>query len=251
MAAVVTPWYKPRHCPDQCLILNLRSQGAAPCSSQSWCIIPLDPKGGLRCFCITQCHAHENPTTQIACMWRGNALVCRRPSTSETRLVLQGEGCGCQGQQGTCQEHRCRRPNACNSQATRSAPPGSTLGERNPQKPWSLAGAKVSVCPSLPSVGKLPRSCRHERHLWIELHAESVAACVQRNVKPLRSPKTPEAEQGLGRPAGMGSPGQLSSRLSGQREPAVTTPEQLQQYLVPSCTKLPDQPSFSVLLRST
>ena len=76
-----------------------------------------------------------------------------------------------------------------------------------------------------------------------------MAACVQRNVKPVRSPKTPEVEQGLVRPASMGSPGQVGSRLSGQREPAVTTPEQLQQYLVPFCPDILDQCSVSMLLQ--
>ncbi len=59
-------------------------------------------------------------------------------------------------------------------------------------------------------------------------------ANVQRNMKPIRSPRTPETELRTGQtPAGLaGSPGQLGSRLSGQREPTVTTPEQLQPYLV-------------------
>ena len=59
-------------------------------------------------------------------------------------------------------------------------------------------------------------------------------ADVQRNMKPIRSPRTPETELRTGQPAGglAGSPGQLGSRLSGQREPTVTTPEQLQPYLV-------------------
>ena len=57
---------------------------------------------------------------------------------------------------------------------------------------------------------------------------------VQRNMKPIRSPRTPEVELRTGQlPAGLaGSPGQLGSRMSGQREPTVTTPEQLQPYLV-------------------
>ena len=59
-------------------------------------------------------------------------------------------------------------------------------------------------------------------------------ARVQRNMKPIRSPRTPEADLRASQPAGgqAGSPGQLGSRLSGQREPTVTTPEQLQPYLV-------------------
>ncbi|CAL5218925.1 g671 [Coccomyxa viridis] len=54
-----------------------------------------------------------------------------------------------------------------------------------------------------------------------------------RNMKPIRSPRTPETELRTGQPAGglARSPGQLGSRLSGQREPTVTTPEQLQPYL--------------------
>ena len=77
-----------------------------------------------------------------------------------------------------------------------------------------------------------------------------ISACVQRNVTPVRSPKVPEAEQGLGRPAVLGSPGQLGSRLSGQREPAVTTPEQLQQYLVHSCSECHFNAVSAILLQN-
>ena len=86
--------------------------------------------------------------------------------------------------------------------------------------------------------------CERQAPFEFEALLSRMAACVQRNVKPVRSPKAPEAEQGLGRPAGTGLPRQLSSRMSGQREPAVTTPEQLQQYLVHSCSEMPDQCSF-------
>ena len=60
-------------------------------------------------------------------------------------------------------------------------------------------------------------------------------------MKPIRSPRTPEAELRASQPAGgqAGSPGQLGSRLSGQREPTVTTPEQLQPYLVHPSPFLP------------
>jgi len=77
-------------------------------------------------------------------------------------------------------------------------------------------------------------TCRAKPQVSIQVE------CLQRNVKPIRSPRTPEGEQTLSQPAGAlaGLPGQLSSRMSGRRELAVTAPEQLQRHLVQLCLSI-------------
>ena len=162
VAAVVTPWYKPSLPSNQCLISGLRSQTSDCCSLQlklNHCTYSDSRHGAM--FLHHDAKAIRSGAKQAAGMWRGNALVCKRPSTHETVLVLQGEGCECQGQQGTCQKLCCCRPSACDSQATCSVPPGPTLGEQLPSPgAWLAQLTHIGKCWSgrrYSVVGKAPR----------------------------------------------------------------------------------------------
>ena len=73
-------------------------------------------------------HRVPRPSEPMLCRQH----ACRCPSTKETLLVLQGEGCECQAQQGACKKRCCCRQNGCFSQATCSVAPGSTPGEQVP-----------------------------------------------------------------------------------------------------------------------